>query len=196
MPIRIPVFPQHPVWLLCPAGHQQTWECVVYCLWPGTMLIINWDLRCRAGDDIKRVTPPGTSVQCLLIALDMDDREMGPSTYKQYKNCFFISEYGHSHKLRENTTDPRNSTGFLNNCRQTLVQISKQVPISKKAGGEGDDRGWDGWMASLTQWTWVWASYRRWWWTGKPGVLQSMGSCWIWLGNWTTTHKETDILEM
>ena len=42
--------------------------------------------------------------------------------------------------------------------------------------GEGDDRGWDGWMASLTQWTWVWASSRGWWWTGKPGVLQSMGS--------------------
>ena len=42
--------------------------------------------------------------------------------------------------------------------------------------GEEDDRGWDGWMASLTQWTWVWASSRSWWWTGKPGVLQSMGS--------------------
>ena len=37
-------------------------------------------------------------------------------------------------------------------------------------------RGWDGWMASLTQWTWVWASSRSWWWTGKPGVLKSMGS--------------------
>ena len=45
-----------------------------------------------------------------------------------------------------------------------------------KSGGEGGDRGWDGWMASLTQWTWVWASSGRWWRTGKPGVLQSMGS--------------------
>ena len=45
-----------------------------------------------------------------------------------------------------------------------------------KAGGEGDDRGWDGWMASLTRWTWAWASSGRWWRTGKPGVLQSMGS--------------------
>ena len=45
-----------------------------------------------------------------------------------------------------------------------------------KAGGEGDDRGWDGWMVSPTQWTWVWASSRSWWRTGKPGVLQSMGS--------------------
>ena len=45
-----------------------------------------------------------------------------------------------------------------------------------KVGGEGDDRGWDGWMASLTWWTWVWANSGSWWWTGKPGVLQSMGS--------------------
>ena len=45
-----------------------------------------------------------------------------------------------------------------------------------KAGGEGDDRGWDGWMASLTQWTWVWANSGRQWKTRKPDVLQSMGS--------------------
>ena len=45
-----------------------------------------------------------------------------------------------------------------------------------KAGGKWDDKGWDGWMASLTRWIWVWASFRNWWWTGKPGVLQSMGS--------------------
>ena len=45
-----------------------------------------------------------------------------------------------------------------------------------RAGGEGCDRGWDGWMASSTQWTWVWVNSRRWWWTGMPGMLQSMGS--------------------
>jgi len=44
------------------------------------------------------------------------------------------------------------------------------------AGGEGDDRGWDGWMASLTRWTWVWVNSRSWWWTGRPGVLGFMGS--------------------
>ena len=45
-----------------------------------------------------------------------------------------------------------------------------------KAGGEGDNRGWDGWMASPTQWTWDWASSRSWWWIGKSVMLQSMGS--------------------
>ena len=43
-----------------------------------------------------------------------------------------------------------------------------------KAGGEADDIGWDGWMASPTQWTWVWTSAGSWWWTWEPGVLQSM----------------------
>ena len=46
---------------------------------------------------------------------------------------------------------------------------------SLKAGGEGDNRRWDGWIASPTRWTWFWASSGSWWWTGKPGVLQSMG---------------------
>ena len=44
------------------------------------------------------------------------------------------------------------------------------------AGGEGDDRGGDGWMASRTRWTWVWVNSGRWWWTGGPGVLWFMGS--------------------
>ena len=43
-----------------------------------------------------------------------------------------------------------------------------------KAGGEGHNRGWDGWMASPTQWTWVWVNSGSWWWTGRPSVLQSM----------------------
>ena len=63
-----------------------------------------------------------------------------------------------------------------------------------KAGGEGDNRGWDGWMASPTQWTWVWASSRSWWWTGRPGVLQCTGSQrvghdWATELNWTDPQK-------
>ena len=56
-----------------------------------------------------------------------------------------------------------------------------------RAGGEGDDRNWDGWMASPTQWTWVWVGPRSWWWTGRSGVLQFMGSLksWTRLSDWT-----------
>ena len=44
-----------------------------------------------------------------------------------------------------------------------------------KAGGDGNNRGWDGWMASLTRWTWVWVNSGSWWWTGRPGVSDSWG---------------------
>ena len=51
------------------------------------------------------------------------------------------------------------------------------------AGGERDDRRWDGWMASLTRWMWIWVNSRSWWWTGRPGMLWFMG------------HKESDTTE-
>ena len=62
-----------------------------------------------------------------------------------------------------------------------------------RAGGEGDDRAWDGWMASPTQWTWVWVSSGSWWWTGRPGVLQFMGSQRVGY-NWATELNWTDEL--
>ena len=66
----------------------------------------------------------------------------------------------------------------------TLATLCKQLTHWKRpwcweglgAGGEGDDRGWDGWMASPTQWTWVWVNSGSWWSTGRPGMLRFMGS--------------------
>ena len=62
-----------------------------------------------------------------------------------------------------------------------------------RAGGEGDDRGWDGWMASLTQWMCIWVRSESWWWTGKPGVVQSMGvkKSWTQLSEWTELVVQT-----
>ena len=62
------------------------------------------------------------------------------------------------------------------------------------AGGEGDDRGWDVWMASLTWWIWVWVNTGSWWWTGRPGVLRFMGSQrvghdWATELNWTELNQ-------
>ena len=64
------------------------------------------------------------------------------------------------------------------------------------AGGEGDDRGWDGWMASPTQWTWVWVNSGSCWWTGRPGVLRFMGlqrvrHDWETDLSWTDCSKQT-----
>ena len=65
-----------------------------------------------------------------------------------------------------------------------IDSFEKPVNLERlKAGREGDDRGWDGWMASPIQWTWVWVNFGSWWWTGRPGMLQSMG------------RKESDMTE-
>ena len=62
--------------------------------------------------------------------------------------------------------------------------FEKTLMLEKtEVGRKGDDRGWDGWMASLTQSTWVWINSRSWWWTGRLGTLQSKG------------HKELDMTE-
>ena len=68
-----------------------------------------------------------------------------------------------------------NSNTLATSCKELTHWKRPWLWEKLKAGGEGDNRGWDGWMASPTWQTWVWASSRSWWWTGKPGVLQSMG---------------------
>ena len=55
--------------------------------------------------------------------------------------------------------------------------LEKTLMLGKIEGRRrGNDRGWDGWMASPTQWTWVWVNSASWWWTGRPGMLWFMGS--------------------
>ena len=72
-------------------------------------------------------------------------------------------------------------------CKEPTHQKRLWCSEKWKAGGEGDDRGQDGWMASPTQWIWVWASSRRWWRTEKPGMLQSMGLQRV-RHDWVTEH--------
>ena len=74
--------------------------------------------------------------------------------------------------------------GFL--MRRT-DPFEKTVLLGKIEGRRRGNREWDGWMASLTQWTWVWVDSWSWWWTGRPGLLQSMGSQGVghnWLTEW------------
>ena len=68
-----------------------------------------------------------------------------------------------------------NSNTLATSCKELAHWKRPWCWERLRAGGEGDDRGWDGWMASPTQWTWVWVDSVSWWWTGRPGVLQSMG---------------------
>ena len=71
---------------------------------------------------------------------------------------------------------PNNACNLRRKCVH-LNLLEETLMLGRlRARGEGGDTGWDGWMASPTWWTWVWASSGSWWWTGRPGVLQSMGS--------------------
>ena len=84
------------------------------------------------------------------------------------------------------------SNTLANQCKELTPWKIPWCWERLKAGGEGDDRGWDDWVASLTRWTWVWASSRSWWWTEKPGVLQSMGSQRVW-HDWATGLTDHDL---
>ena len=68
-----------------------------------------------------------------------------------------------------------NSNTLATWCEE-LTHLKRPWCWERLKAGEKDDRGWDSWMASQTQWTWVWVKSGSWWWTGKPGVLKSMGS--------------------
>ena len=69
-----------------------------------------------------------------------------------------------------------NSNTLATWCKE-LTHLKRPWFLERlRAGGEGDDRGWDCWMASPTQWTWAWVNSRSWWWTGRPGMLWFMGS--------------------
>ena len=105
-----------------------------------------------------------------------------------------------SPSLRENKNDAASTHLSWNSS--TLATSCKELTHWKRlwcweglgAGGEGDDRGWDGWMASRTHWTWVWVNSGSWWWTGRPGVLRFMGSQrvghdWVTELNWTLIFR-------
>ena len=80
---------------------------------------------------------------------------------------------------------------YFGHLMRRADSFEKTLMLGKiRAGGEGDKRGWDGWMASPTQWTWVWVDSGSWWWTGRPGVLrfmrsQRVGHDWATELNWT-----------
>ena len=67
-----------------------------------------------------------------------------------------------------------NSNTLATWCKELTHLKRPWCWVRLKVGGEVDDRGWEGWMASLTQWTWVWVNSESWWWIGRPDVPQSM----------------------
>ena len=81
---------------------------------------------------------------------------------------------------------PSNSSTLATSCEELTHWKRPWCWEGLGSGGEGDDQGWDGWMASRTRCTWIWVNSGSWWWTGRPGVLRFMGSqSQTRLSNWT-----------
>ena len=84
---------------------------------------------------------------------------------------------------------------YFGHLMQRMDSLEKTLMLGKIEGGRRrDDRGWDGWMTSPSQWTWIWVNSGSWLWTGRPGMLQSMGSQrveqdWATELNWRTQDK-------
>ena len=139
-------------------------------------------------------------------------------------NCGVEEDSWESLGLQGDPTSPfwrRSALGFLRRewCwswnSSILATSSEELTHWKRlwcweglgAGGEGDDRGWDGWIASPTRWMWVWVNSGSWWWTGRPSVLWFMGSqrvghdwvtelnCKVIYFNGTVYHLSSEILK-
>ena len=123
-----------------------------------------WELDCKEGWALKN--------WCFRIVVLEKIREH-PLHSKEIKP---VSPKGNQHWTFTGRTDTEAEVPILwpADVKSQLIGKDPDWEILR-TGGEKGDRGWDGWMASLTQWTWVWASSGSLWWTGKPGVLQSMG---------------------
>ena len=95
-----------------------------------------------------------------------------------------------------------NSNTLTTSCKELTHWKRPWCWDGLRAGGGGDDRGWDGWMVSPTRWAWVWVNSRSWWWTEMPGILLFMGSqSWTWLSdcaelNWGFTIQMVSLSEL
>ena len=123
----------------------------------------------------------------------LDFKEIQPVHSKGNQSWIFIAR-----------TDVEAETPILCPPHVKSWLIGKDPDAGKDwgAGGEGDDREWDGWMASPTQWTWVWVDSGRWWWTGRPGVLLFIGSKELDMTErlnsteYTSSEKQTKIIKI
>ena len=125
-----------------------------------------WELDCEESWAPKNWCF-GTVVLEKTLESPLDCKEIQPIHSKGYQSWVFFGR-----------SDAKAETPVLwaPHAKSWLIGKDSDAGRDWGAGGEGADRGWDGWMASLTWWTWVLVNSGSWWWTGRPGVLQFMGS--------------------
>ena len=134
-------------------------------------------------------------------------RKSGPQSYN-YRNWILTTIWMNQKAILpwnlQIKAQPSRSLILISLMTETLATSCEELTHWKRlwcweglgAGGEGDDGGWDGWMASPIRWTWVWVNSGSWWWTGRPGVLlftgsQRVGHYWATELNWWQKLTQT-----
>ena len=136
-----------------------------------------WDLDCEEGWVPKNWCFWTVVLENTLESL-LDCKEIQPSILKEFNPGFLWKEWGKA------------ETPVLWPPHAELTHWKRLwCWEGLRAGGEGNDRGWDIWMASLTRWTWVWINSGSWWWTGRPDMLWFMGSQRVWQ-DWSTETNQ------
>ena len=141
---------RYACWTIKKAEHQRTDAFKVWCR--RRLLRVPWTAR--------------RSYQSILKESPLDHKEIKPVNPKGNQSWIFIGR-----------TDAEAETPILwpSDAKKWLIGKKGWCWERLKAGGKRAYKGWDGWMALSTQWRWVWVNSRSWWWTGRPGVLQSLG---------------------
>ena len=150
-----------------------------------------WELDCEEGWELKNWCF-WTVVLEKTLESPLDCKEIQPVHSEGDQPWDFFGR---------NVTKSWNSSTFSTPCKELTHWKRLWCWEGLGAGGEWDDRGWDGWMASLTRWTWVWVNSRSWWWTGRPGLLWFMGlqkfrHDWTTELNWYSTYPIPILLKL
>ena len=155
----------------------ERWRINAFELWCWRWLLsIRWTAR-RSNQYILKEISLEYSLEGLMLKLKINSLSTWCEELTHYYVDIWQSQY--------------NIVKLKNKIKICLKKKKRLICWERlKAGGERDNKEWDGWMASPTQWTWVWASSRRWWWTGKPDMLQSM-ELQRFGYNWPTALKAT-----
>ena len=128
-----------------------------------------WELDCE-----ESWVPKNWCFWTVVLESPLDCKEIQPVHPKGDQSWVFIGR---------NTVEPETPNTLVTWCEELTHWKRRWCWERLRAGGEGEDSIWDGWMASPTRWTWLCVNSRSWWWIGKSGML------------WFMCHKESEVAQ-
>ena len=156
--------------------YKESWVLKNWCFWTVVLrrlLRVPWTAR-RSNQSILKEISPEYSLEGLLLKLKLWYFGHMMQRMDSLEKTLIL---GKTEGKRRKGWQRMKWLGSITDSMDMNLSKFREIMEDTRAWyATGDNRGWDGWMASLTQWTWIWINSRSWWWTGRPGVLQSMES--------------------